>query len=323
MKNMDFLNELAPTEEEIREAEAEAEEEIEEEKLEEDLSDADAYQSDSFKMYLKEIGQIRLLTQEEEQTLGQLVQEGGESAEWARNRLVKANLRLAVHYAKGFRGRGVELEDLVSMGNVGLIKAAEKFDYRLGYKFSTYATWWVRQAISRGIADEAATIRIPVHMNETIYAIKKAQKKLNQENGSTPTMEEIVQETGLPEKTVEAAMKAMVNMISLDAKVGEDKDTDLADFLADGKAEDPCQAALKKDLARVIRESLEKLTPKEAEIVRLRQGIGCDHIMTLEEIAKMPQFNITRERVRQIEAKAMRKLSRDPRLRALHDNRVA
>jgi len=274
----------------------------------------DFYLGNSMQMYLADIGKIPLLSAEEEIELGKTLLGGGDEATQARNTLINANLRLVVHYAKRFLGRGVDLEDLNAMGIEGLIKAAEKYDYKMGCKFSTYATWWIMQAISRGIATEASLVRIPVHMNEVIHKVRKAQKFLNQEYGEEPTVGEIAEYLDIPEKTVLAAFGAMYNIVSFDTKVGEDGDTTLEDFLADENADDPCDVAMNSGLKEAVQNVLGQLEPKEALVLSLRNGIGRSYPMTLEEIANLPEFGVTRERIRQIEEKAIRKIQRSPKM---------
>jgi len=265
---------------------------------------------DCMKSYLKQIGQISLLTQEEEQRLGKIIKEGKEGAMEARNRLVEANLRLVVHCAKKYLGRGVAMEDLNVMGTEGLIRAAEKFDYEMGYRFSTYAIWWIKQSIARGIADEGSAVRVPVHMNDTIYKVKRAKKMILQQNGYEPTVEEIVEYTGLPIPKVMAAIESMYSVVSMDTKVGDDGDTTIEGFLADENAVSPEGMAVQQGLKEAVQEVLAQLLPKEALVIALRFGIGTEKTMTLEEIASLPGFNVTRERIRQIETKALRKIKR-------------
>lgn len=324
------LDELNPSVEDI--LSMEEEQRITEEKIEygrskkqstkKNVSD-DYYLGDSMQLYLAEIGKIPLLTSEEEIELGRIIKEGGEAALQARNDLINANLRLVVHYAKRFLGRGVEFEDLNAMGIEGLFKAAEKYDYTMGYKFSTYASWWINQAISRGIADEASIVRIPIHMNEVMHKVRKAQKFLNQEYGEEPTVGEIAEYLSIPEKTVLAAFGAMYNIVSFDTKIGEDGDTTLEDFLADENADDPCDVAVDSALKEAVQTVLGQLEPKEALVLSLRNGIGVTYPMTLEEIANLPEFGVTRERVRQIENKALRRIQRSPKMMNLLRDFVA
>ena len=284
------------------------------EDIEKDVEE-DTYTGDSIQWYLKEIGKIKRLTLEEELELGKAVKEGGTNAIDARNKLIEANLRLVMHYAKKYLGRGVDIEDLNAMGTEGLFKAVCKYDYSMGYRFSTYASWWINQAISRGISAEASTVRIPVHMSEAIHKVRKAQKQFKQETGKEPTIEEVMEVSGLSEKTVMAAIQAMYTTVSFDTKVGEDGESTLEDFLADERAEDPCERMVKKGLQEAIMKVLGMLEPREAFVLVKRTGIGGNEIMTLEEIANLPGFKVTRERIRQIEGKALRKIRTNPKMR--------
>lgn len=306
MLDVKTLDELNPSPEDIR---------MMEEVLEfcEDPEE-DSYTVDSMQWYLREIGKFSRLSTEEELELGRKIKEAGPEAMRARNELIQSNLRLVMHYAKKYLNRGVDLEDLNAMGTEGLFKAAEKYDYLLGYRFSTYASWWINQAISRGIAAEATTVRIPVHMSENIHKVRKAQKNLKQETGREATVEELAIYSGLPEKTVMAAIQAMYTIVSFDTKVGEDGDSTLEDFIADDKAEDPCEMVMKNSLKEAVSEVLGMLEPREAIVLSMRNGIGTSCPMTLEEIARLPGFGVTRERIRQIEGKALRKIRRNPKM---------
>lgn len=309
--NEKVLDELNPSEEEIRMMEDNVE-------LCEDTqenTEEDTYTGDSMQWYLKKISQIERLTLEEELELGKAIREGGAKAIDARNKLIEANLRLVMHYAKKYSGRGVDIEDLNAMGIEGLFKAAQKYDYALGYKFSTYASWWINQAITRGIAAESSTVRIPVHMSESIHKVRKAQKNFKQETGKEPTIEEVVEISGLSEKTVMAAIQAMYTTVSFETKVGEDGDSTLEDFIADDRAEDPCESMVKNGLQEAVTTVLGMLEPREAFVLSRRIGLGGTEIMTLEEIAKLPGFGVTRERIRQIEGKALRKIRTNPKMR--------
>jgi len=309
--NEKVLDELNPSEEEIRMMEDNVE-------LCEDTqenTEEDTYTGDSMQWYLKKISQIKRLTLEEELELGKAIREGGAKAIDARNKLIEANLRLVMHYAKKYLGRGVDIEDLNAMGTEGLFKAAERYDYSLGYKFSTYASWWINQAITRGIAAESSTVRIPVHMSESIHKVRKAQKNFKQETGKEPTIEEVVEISGLSEKTVMAAIQAMYTTVSFETKVGEDGDSTLEDFIADDRAEDPCESMVKNGLQEAVTTVLGMLEPREAFVLSRRIGLGGTEIMTLEEIAKLPGFGVTRERIRQIEGKALRKIRTNPKMR--------
>lgn len=307
----DYFDAYADEEYEEGSARDEYEEDSEaEDAEEEEYEDNTPQVEDCMQAYLKQIGQIELLSQEEEQRLGKIIKEGGEGALEARNKLVEANLRLVVHCAKKYLGRGVAMEDLNLMGTEGLIRAAEKFDYEMGYKFSTYAIWWIKQSIARGIADEGSSVRVPVHMNDNIYKVKKAKKLFLQQNGYEPTVEEIVELTGLTIEKVMAAIDSMYSIVSMDTKVGDDGDSTMENFLADENAPSPELMAMRQGLKEAVQEVLGQLLPKEALVLSLRFGINTERPMTLEEIANLPGFHVTRERVRQIETKALRKIKR-------------
>ena len=268
---------------------------------------------DPVKMYLKDIGQVPLLTTDEELELAQKMSEGQEAA---KKRLSEANLRLVVSIAKRYVGRGMLFLDLIQEGNLGLMKAVEKFDYQKGFKFSTYATWWIRQAITRAIADQARTIRIPVHMVETINRLVREQRILLQELGREPTLEELAERMGVSIERVSEIQKIAQDPVSLETPIGEEEDSHLGDFIEDDKtptaSDSVASTMLKEQIARV----LDTLTPREEKVLRLRYGIDDGRPRTLEEVGK--EFNVTRERIRQIEAKALRKLrhpSRSKRLR--------
>ena len=270
---------------------------------------------DPVRMYLKEIGHVPLLTAEEEVALAQRMEAGDEEA---RHRLEEANLRLVVSIAKRYVGRGMLFLDLIQEGNLGLLKAVEKFDYSKGYKFSTYATWWIRQAITRAIADQARTIRIPVHMVETINKLVRISRQLLQELGRDPTPEEIAHRMGLSVARVREIMKISQEPVSLETPIGEEEDTHLSDFIEDEAAPDPADAASMLLLKEQISEVLTTLAPREAEVLRLRFGLVDGRSRTLEEVGQ--NFGVTRERIRQIEAKALRKLRHPVRLRKLQGN---
>ena len=270
---------------------------------------------DPVRMYLKEIGRVPLLTAEEEVDLARRMEAGDESA---RHRLEEANLRLVVSIAKRYVGRGMMFLDLIQEGNLGLLKAVEKFDYSKGYKFSTYATWWIRQAITRAIADQARTIRIPVHMVETINKYIRVSRQLLQELGRDPTPEEIAHCMGLSVARVREIMKISQEPVSLETPIGEEEDTHLSDFIEDEAAPDPADAASMLLLKEQISEVLTTLAPREAEVLRLRFGLVDGRSRTLEEVGQ--NFGVTRERIRQIEAKALRKLRHPVRLRKLQGN---
>ena len=270
---------------------------------------------DPVRMYLKEIGRVPLLTAEEEVDLARRMEAGDETA---RHRLEEANLRLVVSIAKRYVGRGMMFLDLIQEGNLGLLKAVEKFDYSKGYKFSTYATWWIRQAITRAIADQARTIRIPVHMVETINKYIRVSRQLLQELGRDPTPEQIAHRMGLSVARVREIMKISQEPVSLETPIGEEEDTHLSDFIEDEAAPDPADAASMLLLKEQISEVLTTLAPREAEVLRLRFGLVDGRSRTLEEVGQ--NFGVTRERIRQIEAKALRKLRHPVRLRKLQGN---
>lgn len=273
---------------------------------------------DHVKMYLKEIGKVNLLTPEEELDLAKRMSEGDELA---KKRLAEANLRLVVSIAKRYVGRGMQFLDLIQEGNLGLIKAVDKFDYTKGYKFSTYATWWIRQAITRAIADQARTIRIPVHMVETINKLVRVSRQMVQELGREPTPEELAQELNMSVEKVREISKISQEPVSLETPIGEEEDSHLGDFIPDDDAPAPSEAASFVLLKEQLVEVLQTLQPRESEVLKLRFGLKDGRQRTLEEVGK--EFNVTRERIRQIEAKALRKLrhpSRSKRLKDFLDN---
>ena len=295
----------------------EADEEIEEIDLEEDpeLSIPEGITiDDPVRMYLKEIGKVPLLTAEEEIELAKRMEAGEEEP---KKRLAEANLRLVVSIAKRYVGRGMLFLDLIQEGNLGLIKAVEKFDYRKGFKFSTYASWWIRQAITRAIADQARTIRIPVHMVETINKLIRVSRQLLQELGREPTPEEIAHEMGLSEDKVREIMKISQEPVSLETPIGEEEDSHLGDFIPDDDAPAPDESAAFTLLKEQLIDVLDTLTPREEKVLRLRFGLDDGRARTLEEVGK--EFNVTRERIRQIEAKALRKLRHPSRSKKLKD----
>ena len=269
---------------------------------------------DPVRMYLKEIGKVPLLSAEEEIKLAQRMEEGDEEA---KKRLAEANLRLVVSIAKRYVGRGMLFLDLIQEGNLGLIKAVEKFDYTKGYKFSTYATWWIRQAITRAIADQARTIRIPVHMVETINKVKKVNSQLLHENGHEPTNEQIAEKLEMPVEKVREIMRVAQEPVSLETPIGEEEDSHLGDFIPDEDAPAPSDVASHTMLKEQLAEVLSTLTPREEKVLRLRFGLEDGRSRTLEEVGK--EFNVTRERIRQIEAKALRKLRHPSRSKKLKD----
>jgi RNA polymerase primary sigma factor len=269
---------------------------------------------DPVRMYLKEIGRVPLLTADEEIKLAQRMEEGDEEA---KRRLAEANLRLVVSIAKRYVGRGMLFLDLIQEGNLGLIKAVEKFDYNKGYKFSTYATWWIRQAITRAIADQARTIRIPVHMVETINKLIRVSRQLLQELGREPQPEEIAKEMDISVERVREIMKIAQEPVSLETPIGEEEDSHLGDFIEDQDAPAPAEAASFMLLKEQLEEVLETLTPREEKVLRLRFGLDDGRARTLEEVGQ--HFGVTRERIRQIEAKALRKLRHPSRSKKLKD----
>ena len=275
---------------------------------------ADINVDDSVKMYLKDIGQVPLLTKEEEKDLAQKMTNGDQRA---KERLSEANLRLVVSIAKRYVGRGMQFLDLIQEGNLGLMKAVEKFDYTKGFKFSTYATWWIRQAITRAIADQARTIRIPVHMVETINKQMRVSRQLLQIYGREPTPEEIASAMGTTEERVREIQKIAQDPVSLETPIGEEEDSHLGDFIEDYNATSPSDMAETNMLKEHLVQVLSTLTPREEKVLRLRYGIDDSHPRTLEEVGK--EFNVTRERIRQIEAKALRKLRHPSRSRKLRD----
>ena len=269
---------------------------------------------DPVRMYLKEIGRVPLLTPEEEVVLAKLMEEGEEEA---KRRLAEANLRLVVSIAKRYVGRGMLFLDLIQEGNLGLIKAVEKFDYRKGYKFSTYATWWIRQAITRAIADQARTIRIPVHMVETINKLIRVQRQLLQELGREPSPDEIAKEMNISEEKVREIQKIAQEPVSLETPIGEEEDSHLGDFIEDHDARAPAEEASFTLLREQLDEVLKTLTDREQRVLRLRFGLDDGRARTLEEVGQ--KFGVTRERIRQIEAKTLRKLRHPSRSKKLKD----
>ena len=269
---------------------------------------------DPVRMYLKEIGKVPLLSAEEEIDLANRIEAGDEEA---KQKLAEANLRLVVSIAKRYVGRGMQFLDLIQEGNLGLIKAVEKFDYRKGFKFSTYATWWIRQAITRAIADQARTIRIPVHMVETINKLIRVSRQLEQELGHAPSPEEIAVEMNMPVERIREILKISQDPVSLETPIGEEEDSHLGDFIQDDNVPVPVDAAAYTLLREQLKEVLDTLTPRERKVLSLRFGLEDGRGRTLEEVGK--EFNVTRERIRQIEAKALRKLRNPTRSRKLRD----
>ena len=285
----------------------------EEEDIESGLPESTAV-DDPVRMYLREIGKIPLLSQEEELELARRMSEGVEEA---KERMVEANLRLVVSIAKRFMGRGMQLLDLIQEGNLGLMKAVDKFDYRKGYKFSTYATWWIRQAISRAIADQGRVIRIPVHMTETMNRILRTSRQMAQEIGREPTVEELAEKVNLSPEKVNEILKMAQDPVSLETPVGEEADSHLGDFIQDDHVVTPAEAAASTVLKEQLTQELSTLSDREQQVLRLRFGLDDGKPRTLEEVGKV--FHVTRERIRQIEAKALRKLGRANRKWKLRD----
>ena len=304
------IDDVLPEMEDLAELEEVSEEEI---NNTDDLADT-LSTDDPVRMYLKEIGKVPLLTPEEEVALAIRMAEGDENA---KHRMTEANLRLVVSIAKRYVGRGMLFLDLIQEGNLGLIKAVEKFDHTKGYKFSTYATWWIRQAITRAIADQARTIRIPVHMVETINKTIRVSRQLLQELGHDPSAEEIAEEMGMPVEKVRDILKIAQEPVSLETPIGEEEDSHLGDFIPDEDASEPSEAASFSLLREQLEEVLDTLAPREKKVLELRFGIVDGRTRTLEEVGK--EFNVTRERIRQIEAKALRKLRHPSRSKKLKD----
>ena len=302
------IEELAALEETALEAE-----ELDLEKLEKEVLDG-VNLEDPVRMYLKEIGKVPLLTSDEEIELAKRMEAGDDLA---RARLAEANLRLVVSIAKKYLGRGLLFLDLIQEGNLGLIKAVEKFDYKKGYKFSTYATWWIRQAITRAIADQARTIRIPVHMVETINKVTRVSRQMTQELGREPSVEEIASEMNLSEERVREILKVAQEPVSLESPVGEEEDSHLGDFIQDDNIMAPAEAATLMLLKEQLEEAMSALTEREKEVLKMRFGLNEAQPLTLEQVGKY--FNVTRERIRQIEAKALRKLKHPSRSKKLRD----
>ena len=288
---------------------------LEEEELVDPVDLAAEYSlDDPVRMYLKEIGQIKLLSAEEEVELAKRVSEGDQEA---KNKLTEANLRLVVSIAKKYSGRGLHILDLIQEGNTGLIRAVDKFDWTKGNKFSTYATWWIRQAITRAIADQARTIRVPVHMVEVINKATRCNRKLVQELGREPTVEEIAKELNLPVEKIIEANRTAADTLSLDTPVGDEEDTSIGSFVEDERTPGPADATSNALLAEALKEILDTLTEREADVLRMRFGMYDGRTHTLEEVGQI--FGVTRERIRQIENKAIRKLRHPSRAKKIRD----
>ena len=288
---------------------------LEEEELVDPVDLAAEYSlDDPVRMYLKEIGQVRLLSAEEEVELAKRVSEGDQDA---KNKLTEANLRLVVSIAKKYSGRGLHILDLIQEGNTGLIRAVDKFDWTKGNKFSTYATWWIRQAITRAIADQARTIRVPVHMVEVINKATRCNRKLVQELGREPTVEEIAEDLGLPVEKIIEANRTAADTLSLDTPVGDEEDTSIGSFVEDERTPGPADATSNALLAEALKEILDTLTEREADVLRMRFGMYDGRTHTLEEVGQI--FGVTRERIRQIENKAIRKLRHPSRAKKIRD----
>lgn len=301
-----------PTEGEMAQLESDLERIMHSDSIERVLEQDGLAIDDPVRMYLKDIGKIELLSQEEEKELAEKMIQGDEAA---REKLVVANLRLVVSIAKRYVNKGMFFLDLIQEGNLGLMKAVEKFDPNMGFKFSTYATWWIRQAITRAIADQARTIRIPVHMVETIHKVSRYQREMIQELGREPTADEIAAKMGMTTDKVREIIKIAQDPVSLETPIGEEEDSHLGDFIPDEETPAPNDAASQTILREVIEKELETLTPREAKVIRLRFGLIDGKTRTLEEVGQ--EFQITRERIRQIEAKALRKLRHPSRARHL------
>ena len=322
---VDFSEEISA---ELRKEEGEnrAESDSCEEKAEDEWDDSEETSDavNSIQQYLNEIGKIPKLTPEEEKELGKIIREGVPGSREvmdARNKLVQANLCLVFHFAKKYIGRGLDIMDINTLGVIGLIKAAEKFDYSLGFKFSTYASWWVKQGISRGIADEADSIRVPVHMKETMIRVKRVKNELFQMNGVVPSARDIADYTGLPLEKVLDVFDYSYNYVSMSTPVGEEQDSTMEEFIEDADAEDPCDFAINEGLKEALEEILSEMGGREADILRQRFGIGSSRAKTLEEIAR--ENNVTRERIRQLESRALNTIRRTPRFRRKLEDYVA
>ena len=316
-KNIDVLEQTFGDPQEPGDADLESEEELSDEDLAITADNVDQFADDTVRLYLREIGKLPLLKPEEEHELAMKILKGDKKA---KNKMVESNMRLVVSIAKRYSGRGLDLLDLIQEGNTGLLRAVEKFDPDKGFKFSTYATWWIRQAITRAIADQARTIRIPVHMVETINKVLRATRKLTNELNREPTTDEIAKEIGMEPEKVDYVMKIKQDIASLDATVGkdgDDEDSVLGDFVEDEDRESPEDAAANQLLKEQIAQILTTLSEREQKIIKLRFGIGGGRPHTLEEVGA--EFSVTRERIRQIEAKALSKLRKNKDTKKLHE----
>ena len=316
----DILMNSADLQEEPDMSDLGAEEELSDEDLEITADNVDQFADDSVKMYLREIGKIPLLSQEEEQALAQKAAKGGPGSKKAKDKMVEANMRLVVSIAKRYSGRGLDFLDLIQEGNTGLLRAVEKFDPDKGFKFSTYATWWIRQAITRAIADQARTIRIPVHMVETINKVLRASRKLTSELNREPTVEEIAKEMDMDVEKIDYVMRIKQDIASLDQSVGkdgDDEDSVLGDFVEDEDRISPEDSAANQMLKEQLADIISTLSDREQKIIKLRFGIGGGRPHTLEEVGA--EFSVTRERIRQIEAKALSKLRKNKDTKKLQE----
>lgn len=309
----DILTEETPTAEELNEIENDNANEPADDESEEE----EDYTTDSMKAYLKDIGNYSLLTPEEEVALAAAVKKGGDDAEAARHKLINSNLRLVVRFAKTYRGRGLSYLDLIQEGNIGLIKAVEKFDHTMGYKFSTYATWWIKQSMTRALADHSRTIRLPVHMHESILKLRKAERELSTMLDHNPTDREVADYLHIPESKIKEINSLSQDAISYDTPVGEDGDSQLVDFLEDSSNANPSEVVSTSMLRHDLDEVMDILTPREKNVIYMRFGLDGGKTYTLEELGA--QLGVTRERVRQIEVKALTKLKRPTRREKLKD----
>lgn len=312
------LDDLTPTDQEILAEEFESsEEELQDEN---DENQVDLFTSDSVKSYLKEIGKYPLLSAEEELEIAKTIADNGPDSAMAREKLANSNLRLVVSIAKRYVGRGLSLLDLIQEGNLGLLKAVDKYDYEKGFKFSTYATWWIKQAITRAIADQARTIRVPVHMVETMNKVKRAQRELTTVLGKGPTPTEIAEFSDLPLAKVLEVIRIGQDTVSLESPVGDENDSQLGDYIEDTSSMNPTETVDAIMLREALEEIISSLSDREEQVLRLRFGFGDDRARTLEEVGA--EFGVTRERIRQIEAKALRKLRHPTRARKVEAFRV-